>query len=126
MTFKEKLREMVACPYAREWAGEMTMGEAWATCDRADWMIWLVCHVLPGEIVADLIMKCSESQPAAFAPRAEGILETDPREWFKRANNASVSILRLVNENNTLAVMSDIIRREIPDIEKAIEENKTA
>ena len=42
MTFREQLVEMDACAEAVEWVGEKTMAEAWATCERADWMLWLV------------------------------------------------------------------------------------
>jgi len=42
VTFRERLIEMDACAEAVEWVGEKTMAEAWATCERADWMLWLV------------------------------------------------------------------------------------
>ena len=45
MTFREQLVEMDACAKAVEWVGEKTMAEAWATCERADWMLWLVTRI---------------------------------------------------------------------------------
>jgi len=41
MTFKEKLIELNACQDAREWVGDKSFPEAWATCERGDWMLWL-------------------------------------------------------------------------------------
>ena len=42
MTFQEKLIEMCACDSATEWVGDKTVREAWDTCHRADWMLWLL------------------------------------------------------------------------------------
>ena len=41
MTFKEYLESMNACQEAIDWAGGKTLDEAWQTCDRPDWMLWL-------------------------------------------------------------------------------------
>jgi hypothetical protein len=41
-SLREKLYILRACQRAREWAGEYeTLPEAWAACDRGDWMLWL-------------------------------------------------------------------------------------
>jgi len=45
MTFREQLVEMDACAEAVEWVGDKTLAEAWATCERADWMLWLVSKI---------------------------------------------------------------------------------
>ena len=42
MTFQEKLIKMDACEPAVEWVGSKTLREAWDTCERADWMLWLL------------------------------------------------------------------------------------
>lgn len=38
---KTLLRELGACTEAVKWAHGKTLAEIWATCDRADWMLWL-------------------------------------------------------------------------------------
>ena len=38
---KTKLIELGACEDAREWAGDKTIDEIWATCHGGDWMLWL-------------------------------------------------------------------------------------
>jgi hypothetical protein len=42
MTLKEKLIELDACKPAREWVGDMDFATAWETCERGDWMLWLI------------------------------------------------------------------------------------
>jgi hypothetical protein len=43
--FQELLKKLSACQGAREWAGEKTFSEVWATCQRGDWMLWLAQKV---------------------------------------------------------------------------------
>jgi hypothetical protein len=42
MKFKTWLSRHDACRKAREWVGDMSAPKAWAKCEQADWMIWLV------------------------------------------------------------------------------------
>ena len=42
MDLDKLLARLQACPEAREWAKGKTLREAWASCQRADWMLWLV------------------------------------------------------------------------------------
>ena len=42
------LRRQNACTEARDFASGKTLSEAWAACDRADWMLWL-CGRMAGE-----------------------------------------------------------------------------
>ena len=44
-TFKERLVEMNACPAAVEWVGERTLKQAWAECERGDWMLWFAAKM---------------------------------------------------------------------------------
>ena len=44
---KDKLKTMGACEDAVEWVGEKDIKEAWATCHRGDWMLWL-CERMKG------------------------------------------------------------------------------
>ena len=41
MTFADQLRKMNACPEAIVWVGDRTLQQAWAECERGDWMAWL-------------------------------------------------------------------------------------
>ena len=38
---KELLLKLDACPEAIKWVGDKTLQEAWDTCKRGDWMLWL-------------------------------------------------------------------------------------
>ena len=42
MTFQEELKKLNACSAAVEWVGNKTENEAWDTCKRGDWMLWLI------------------------------------------------------------------------------------
>jgi hypothetical protein len=42
MTLKEKLTNLGACDSAVKWAGDMDFATAWQTCERGDWMLWLI------------------------------------------------------------------------------------
>lgn len=37
-----KLRQLNACDDAIEWLGERSAEQAWAECERGDWMLWLI------------------------------------------------------------------------------------
>jgi len=41
MTFADQLRAMGACADAVAWVGSRTAEQAWAKCERGDWMAWL-------------------------------------------------------------------------------------
>ena len=44
-TIKDLLKELNACPEAREWAGEMNIEEIVETCHRGDWLLWLASRL---------------------------------------------------------------------------------
>lgn len=39
--FQQFLRDNNACPDARHWVSYKTLEEAWETCERGDWLLWL-------------------------------------------------------------------------------------
>jgi hypothetical protein len=43
--FAKLLRKISACEEACEWAKGKTLAEVWATCERGDWMLWLVGYM---------------------------------------------------------------------------------
>jgi hypothetical protein len=48
MTFRDDLARIQACEPAIKWVGKKTLEEAWATCERADWMVWLLFRIHDG------------------------------------------------------------------------------
>jgi hypothetical protein len=49
LALQTQLSRIGACQVAVEWAGEYkTLQEAWAACDRGDWMLWL-CGKMVGK-----------------------------------------------------------------------------
>ena len=36
------LRDLGACSPARDWAKGKTLEQIWITCERADWLLWLI------------------------------------------------------------------------------------
>jgi hypothetical protein len=40
--YVNKLTELGACSDAIDWSRSKTPQEAWDTCERADWMLWLI------------------------------------------------------------------------------------
>ena len=41
MEFSDYLLSIRACEDARSWCGNKTLSEAWNTCERGDWLLWL-------------------------------------------------------------------------------------
>ena len=50
MTFKEQLENIIACEEALNWLGNKTLQEAFATCERADWMLWAYAKLYPDNL----------------------------------------------------------------------------
>ncbi len=61
------LRSRGACRQARKWAGRKSLREAWATCTRTDWLLWLV------EAEASRVYEAAMAEPRRVyrAARAE-------------------------------------------------------
>ncbi|MBS1805189.1 MAG: hypothetical protein JST28_17655, partial [Acidobacteria bacterium] len=45
LEFKKLLRKLYACDEARQWASGKDLADAWATCPRVDWMLWLLAKM---------------------------------------------------------------------------------
>jgi hypothetical protein len=41
------LKKYHACKESIEWAGEMSVKEAWLACERGDWMLWIYSRLYP-------------------------------------------------------------------------------
>lgn len=47
---KELLIKLNACHKAIEWVGDKSLEEAWNTCHRGDWMLWLYHKMYPNNL----------------------------------------------------------------------------
>ena len=88
---KEKLIELGACKDAIEWAGDKELPEAWETCPRGDWMLWLAqktgvslrtLTAAKAECAASVLhlMKDERSRNAVFVARRYGMGEATELE----------------------------------------------
>ena len=103
--FQKLLRDLRACSDARAWAKGKDLHEAWTTCERADWLLWLASQMAdkPGwptrkEIVL-AACACAETalkyvKPGEDRPRIA--IET-ARAWVR--GEASIEDVRLAREN---------------------------
>jgi hypothetical protein len=55
------LAEMGACREAVAWVGTRTLTEAWAQCERADWMLWLAAKVLDRKLLVLAACACART-----------------------------------------------------------------
>jgi gamma-glutamylcysteine synthetase len=51
MNFADYLKSQRACQDAIDWTGDKTLSEAWQTCQRPDWMLWLYGRNNPDKMV---------------------------------------------------------------------------
>lgn len=47
---KDLLLKLNACQEAINWVGEKSLQEAWDTCPRGDWMLWLYQRMYPNNL----------------------------------------------------------------------------
>jgi len=69
MNLRIRLEDMNACSEARDWAGGKDLATAWATCERADWMLWYACRVG----VSRLFLSMAAHDCIDAAPRADNV-----------------------------------------------------
>ena len=50
MKFQEQLKNLSACEEAIDWLGDKELPEAFATCPRADWMLWAYAKLYPDNL----------------------------------------------------------------------------
>ena len=55
-----------ACGPARDWAANMTAREAWETCPRGDWLLWLAARLLIPRVPL-LLAACACARPTLVA-----------------------------------------------------------
>ena len=74
---KNLLKSLDACGPARDWVGDKSSTEAWETCERADWMLWLLAMMAdkPGWPTAGVVRHCAcdcAYTALRFVPYGEG------------------------------------------------------
>jgi len=69
MTLRDQLVAIRACSDAVEWVGTRTIEQAWAECERGDWMLWLAGRI---DIDRKLLVSaaCACAEPALAFVRA--------------------------------------------------------
>jgi hypothetical protein len=72
-TLTARLRKLSACPEAVEWAAPYaTLLAAWGTCERADWMCWLLVHLHPSTAGQVRLVLCACARTALkYVPAGE-------------------------------------------------------
>lgn len=120
-TWHDSLARLSPCPEAVEWArGYATLAEAWAACERGNWMLWLagrVCPPLAGRPTperARLVLAacdCAELarphwtvQTALVCERALDLA----RRWARGDVSVSLAMLRDVSAD-AVAIAADAV-----------------
>jgi len=130
--FEKLLEDLKACSEAREWSKGMTLEEAWSTCERADWMCWLLVELLTSNIkipipnqsiVRHVLCDCAEtalkyttdSRPAEAIRIAR--LYADGKanaEQLAAAWAAAWAAARAAAIDAALKEMAGLIRKRVP------------
>ena len=71
MSLRKKLAELDACSPARDWVGDKTLAEAWQTCQRGDWLLWLAAKANIDRRLL-VLAACDCAEPAlVYVPAGE-------------------------------------------------------
>ena len=86
------LERLGACAEAREWVGDRTLEQAWAECERPDWMLWIHARSksADGHAYAALAKKW-EAAAAARAAEADAAWARAARARAARAAEADAA-----------------------------------
>ena len=119
MTFKDQLVTLRACPDAVQWVGKRTAKQAWAECERANWLIWWLGKIgLPQTRLVKLACLCArttlkyvpkgEDKPRKAIEAAEAWVKNPTKENRKAAGDAWVAARDAAHRK-----MCNLIRTEI-------------
>ena len=64
------LVKLGACSEAVEWSKGKTLAEAWKTCERADWMLWLAAKRVPRKQLVLAACACARTA-LQYVPKGE-------------------------------------------------------
>ena len=56
MKLNDQIKKYHPCSDAVAWIGDKTLAEAWSTCERGDWLLWLAGRV---EVDRKLLVTCA-------------------------------------------------------------------
>ena len=78
------LADLNACPEAAEWVGDKDAGEAWTTCERGDWMLWLATEVnIDRKLIVLAACDCAEPALKYATSDAPRIAIETARAWCR-------------------------------------------
>ena len=86
MSLKELLEKHSACTEAREWAEQFeTLDQAWAVCERGDWMLWLAAKAKLCKLQEIILATCQCARLALpYTKRPEGLTAIETAEAWAR------------------------------------------
>ena len=91
-----------ACDEARRWAEGKTLAEAWAKCERADWMLWLGVR-----------LNREACRPALYAVADRAVRVYAPRTFDRVAKRYADETARQLREwAETLRALPEIVDEE--------------
>lgn len=61
MKLKDELKKMCACSEAMDWVEDRTLKQAWAECERADWLMWYVSNKIELKKLVRVSAMCAET-----------------------------------------------------------------
>ena len=70
MKLIDQLKKMGACKDALDWIGDRDLSEAWAECQRADWMLWLAERAVEGKYCVKVACLCARTA-LKYVPEGE-------------------------------------------------------
>jgi len=115
VAFKDKLKLMSADEGFIEWVGGRTLKEAWAECQRGDWMLWLAARSPDVDLKTLTMAKVRCARLATAAYSAACAASTDARPSYEAATYAALAVNPRRRKNlDTLGQCADVCRESIP------------
>ena len=130
----KQLEALHACKEAVAWASQYpSLSEAWAVCERGDWMLWLIARTLGNESRSTLVLAACECARLAlpYVPENEQrpliAIETTEK-WARGGDGITLDQVRSVADaayaavyaahaaarTKTLKQCADIVRKHYP------------
>ena len=124
MSLHDQLRELNACLEAVDWVGDQPLAEAWATCDRGDWMLWFAARTgIDRKVLVRAACACArqslqyvpagEDRPRITIETAEAWCEGRAMIEEVAAYAASSAADAAAARRNSLKTLADIVRQFI-------------
>ena len=88
------LERLGACADAREWVGDRTLDQAWAECERPDWMLWLHARSASADAGAYSALAKKWAAAAAEAWAAAWAAGASAEAWAAAAEAGAAELYR--------------------------------